>query len=338
MLKMETINVLILSGLGETRLNQIRAISPRLKVIDGSTLLDIKSSSDPGKSDPESQKKLDSLLAEAEVICGFRSPPDLIRRAPRLKWFQLVSAGAEQVLSADMVNSQVVLTNTRGIHGVQISELVYEMMLMHVKHAHQCFLNQQNKQWSKHTPGLLSGKTLGIVGYGAIGKELARLGKAFGMRVVGTRRSVLRSDRARYVDKLYPREQMGDMLAESDFVALALPATPETFKMFGKKELGRMKPTAFLVNIGRGSTVDEEALVRALQEKRIGGAGLDCFYKEPLPQESPLWDMPNVIISPHIGGTREDYQSLSADIICRNLERYIKGQRLMNIVNKKKGY
>jgi D-2-hydroxyacid dehydrogenase (NADP+) len=335
---METINVLVLADIGEDRLNQIRAVSPRLLVTDASALVNIKSPSDPGKSDPGSQKKLDGLLAKTEVLYSYRSLPDLIRRAPGLKWFQLLPAGADQVLSTDLVNSEVTLTNTRGIHGVQISELVFELMLMHIKRAHQCLLNQQNRQWSKFTPGLLSGKTLAIVGYGAIGKELARLGKAFGMRVVGTRRSALRAARARYVDQLYPREQMGDMLAESDFVVLALPATPDTYKMFGEKELGRMKPTAFLVNIGRGSTVDEEALVRVLKEKKIGGAGLDCFFKEPLPADSPLWEMPNVIITPHVAGVREDYQALATDVFCENLKRYLNGRRLMNLVDKKKGY
>jgi D-2-hydroxyacid dehydrogenase (NADP+) len=335
---METINILVLAGLGEARLNQIKAVSPRLRVTDASALIDIKLPPEPGKTGSLNREKLDELLAETEVLFSFHSLPDLVRRAPRLKWFQLLPAGADQVLSEDLANSRIILTNTRGIHGVQISELVFEMILMQVKRAHQCFLNQQNKKWERYTPGVLSGRTLGIVGYGAIGKDLARLGKAFGMRVVGTRRSALRSAKALNVDKLYPREQMGDMLAESDFVVLALPATPETFKIFGEKELGRMKSTAFLVNIGRGKTVDEEALVRALKEKRIGGAGLDCFFKEPLPAESPLWEMPDVIITPHVAGVREDYQALATDVFCENLKRYVDGRRLKNVVNKKKGY
>jgi D-2-hydroxyacid dehydrogenase (NADP+) len=335
---METINVLVLAGIGETLLNQIRAVSPRLQVSDASALVDIKSPSDPGKSDPASQEKLNNLLAEMEVLYSFRSLPNLAQRAPRLKWFQLLPAGADQVLSEDLVKSAIILTNTRGIHGVQISELVFEMMLMHVKHAHQSFRNQQNNQWGKFTPGLLSGKALGIVGYGAIGKQLARLGKAFGMRVFGTRRSALRASRGRYVDRLYPREQIGDMLAECDFVALALPSTAETYKMFGEKELRCMKTEAFLVNIGRGNTVDEEALIRALKEKWIGGAGLDCFFKEPLQADNPLWDMPNVIITPHVAGVRDDYQTLATDVFCDNLKRYVNGQRLINVVDKKKGY
>jgi D-2-hydroxyacid dehydrogenase (NADP+) len=335
---METIKVLVLAGIGEARLNQIRAVSPRLQVTDASALADIKSPSDPGKTDPETQEKLNRFLSEAEVLYSYRSLPDIIRRAPRLKWFQLLPAGADQVLSEDLVKSQVILTNTRGIHGTQISELVFELMLMHVKQAHQCFRNQQDKYWDKFTPALLSGKTLGIVGYGAIGKELARLGKAFRMRVVGTRRSALRATRARNVDRIYPREQIGEMLAESDFVVLALPSTAETHKMFGEKELRNMKSSAFLVNIGRGTTVDEEALVRALAEKRISGAGLDCFFQEPLATDSPLWEIPGVIITPHVAGTREDYQTLATDVFCDNMKRYVKGQRLLNVVDKRKGY
>jgi D-2-hydroxyacid dehydrogenase (NADP+) len=335
---METVNVLVLAIIGDDRVGQIRAVSPCLKVTDASPLVGITSPSDPGKSDPETELKLNSFLADTEVLFSYGSLPNLINRAPNLKWVQILPAGAEHVLSEDLINSKVILTNTRGIHGVQISELVFELMLMYVKRAHQCFRNQQNKKWGKYTPALLSGKTLGIVGYGAIGKDLARLGKAFGMRVMGTRRSALKVPRARYVDALFPREQIGEMLAESDFVVLALPSTAETYKMFGEKEFRRMKPTAFFVNIGRGNTVDEEALVRSLEEKRIGGAGLDTFFKEPLPEGSPLWEMPNVIITPHVAGIREDYQSLATDVFCANLKRYVNGKRLLNVVDKKKGY
>ena len=335
---MEKVNVLILASLESSLLERIKAVSPRLKIIDAADLVGINSPSDPGKLSSESERKLDSLLADAEVLYSYRTFPDLITRAPKLKWVQLLPAGAEQALTADLVNSPVVLTNTRGIHGIQIGELVFEMLLMHVKRAHECFRNQENKKWVKFTPVLLSGKTLGIVGYGAIGKSLARLGKAFGMRVVGTRRSVLQVTSARYVDKLYPREQIGDLLAESDFVVLALPSTPETFKMFGEKEFRRMKASAFFINIGRGVTVDEEALIQALKEKKIAGAGLDTFFQEPLPEDSPLWDMPGVIITPHVAGIREDYKTLATEVFCENLKRYINGRRLLNVVDKKRGY
>jgi phosphoglycerate dehydrogenase-like enzyme len=223
------------------------------------------------------------------------------------------------------------------MHAVQIGEMVFNMMLMHVKGADQNRRNQQAKKWGRYTPGLLAGKTLGIVGLGSIGRRLAYLGKAFGMRVVATRRSKGKTS-ARNVDVVYSGQQLDRLLAESDFVVDSLPSTPETIRLFGQKEFRRMKPSAFFVNIGRGTTVDEEDLIKALEEKWIAGAGLDTFAKEPLSPESPLWEIPGVIITPHIAGAAEDYQEKATEIFCENLKRYVSGQKLKNLVNKKLGY
>ncbi len=175
---------------------------------------------------------------------------------------------------------------------------------------------------------------------GSIGREVARLAKAFGMRVVATRRSAKRLERARYVDMIFPREQLRRLLAESDFVALTLPFTPETNKLIGEEELRTMKPTAYLINISRGDIVDEEALIRALEEDWIAGAGLDVFTTEPLPTDSRLWELSNVIFSPHIsgGGSSGGNVVPATKLFSENLRRYLSGKKLLNVVDKRKGY
>jgi phosphoglycerate dehydrogenase-like enzyme len=158
------------------------------------------------------------------------------------------------------------------------------------------------------------------------------------MRIVATRRSAKKISSAGDVDVLYPREQLDQLLKESDFIVNALPSTPETARLFGEKEFRQMKSSAFFINIGRGTTVDEEAMIHALKNKWITGAGLDTFAREPLPPESPLWEMPGVIITPHVAGAVADYVERATDIFCNNLKRYLNGERLINVVNKKLGY
>ena len=176
------------------------------------------------------------------------------------------------------------------------------------------------------------------MGLGPIGREAARLAKAFGMRVLATRRSAKRVGRARYVDIMLPASQLRQLLADSDFVVLALPLTPETNRLIGEEELQTMKPTAYLINIARGDIVDEAALVRALDEHWIAGAGLDVFATEPLPANSRLWEFPNVIFSPHIAGGMEDYDARATEVFLENLRRYLNGKQLLNVVDKRKGY
>jgi phosphoglycerate dehydrogenase-like enzyme len=237
-----------------------------------------------------------------------------------------------------MVESPVTLTNVSGIHAIPISEFVIGLMLMFVKQAPFCFQLKCEKKWERFTPEALNSKTVGIVGLGSIGREVARLAKAFGMRVMATRRSARQVGHARYVDIMLPPEQLNRLLAESDFVVLAVPFTPETSNLIGRKELRKMRPTACLINIARGGIVDEAALVRALEEHWIAGAGLDVFATEPLPADSRLWELPNVIFSPHIAGGLGDYAVRATEIFAENLKRYLAGKRLLNVVDKKRGY
>jgi phosphoglycerate dehydrogenase-like enzyme len=211
-------------------------------------------------------------------------------------------------------------------------------ILMFAKGMPLCFRMQQKHEWQRYMPHLLYGKTVGIMGLGHIGSEVARLSRAFGMKVIATRRSAKKPGKARNVDLLLPQSQVRKMLAESDYVVLALPLTPETRHIIGEAEFASMKPGAFIINIGRGSLIDENALIRALDDKKIAGAGLDVTAPEPLPKESRLWDMENVIISPHVSGGMEDYTGRATALFCENLRRYINGKKLINIIDRKKGY
>ena len=291
------------------------------------------------KGDVAARGSLDALLSQAEILYGWlRVLPDQLRsRAPGLKWIQTMSAGVDE-LPEDIRQSPVVVTNVSGLHAVPISEFILGVMLMFAKQAPLCFEQKRQKQYKGFFPTLLRGRSLGIIGLGRIGRETARLANAFGMQVYATRRSARPGERARYVDEVFPLSALLRLLAESDFVVLTLPLTAETRGIIGERELRAMKPEAYLINVARGAVVDEDTLVRALQEGWIAGAGLDVFTREPLPQDSRLWELPNVILSPHISGLMPDYMEHATKLFCENLRRYKAGKRLLHLVNKAKGY
>jgi phosphoglycerate dehydrogenase-like enzyme len=204
-------------------------------------------------------------------------------------------------------------------------------------------------RWDLYARPELRGSTLGIVGYGSIGREVGRLGRAFGMRVLALRRSAGRTEQGYAVaqtgdpageapERFYPPDALHEMLAQCDYVVIALALTPETMHFFGEAELRAIKPTAYLVNIARGAIVDEAALVRALREGWIAGAGLDVFEQEPLPADSPLWEMDNVLISPHVAGFTPHYDERAVALFAQNLGRYLDGEPLLNLVDKARGY
>ncbi len=329
----EPVNVLVTTPIEQEYLDQIAAISPRVKVENVSSLAkaDQEGSYVPGS-------EFDAVLAEADVIYGLRLPRNFARRTPRLKWVQVMSAGVDRFLDAGLRKSPAILTNVSGIHATPIGEFVLEQMLMFAKGAALCFEMQRKRQWRRFGPTVLRGKTVGIIGLGEIGREVARLSKAFGMRVIATRRSTKRETRARNVDVMLPSAGLHRALAESDFVVITLPYTKETDAVIGEAEFEAMKPTAYIINIGRGRIIDEAAMIRALSENRIAGAGLDVFATEPLPRSSKLWGMPNVLFSPHVSGGMEDYNAKATDLFCRNLERFLAGKRLFNVVGKRRGY
>jgi phosphoglycerate dehydrogenase-like enzyme len=313
-------------------LEQIKKVDPSVKVTDASPLV-----AGEMRGDAEAGKKLDALLAGADVIVGFAPPHNILKRAPNLKWVQLMSAGADAITKTEIWQSQVTITGVSGIHATPISEYVLGTMLVFAKNTMLSLRNKEKHLWQRHTPLLLRGQTLGIIGLGHIGREVARLAKAFGMKVLAL--DELRGTRpARYVDTMIPAGQLRKLCAESDFVVSCVPLTPKTAGLIGGKELRAMKPTAYLINISRGGIVDEDALTKALDEKWIAGACLDVTAVEPLPASSRLWDFENVIITPHISGAQEDYLVLATALFCQNLKRYLKGKKLINIISRKRGY
>jgi phosphoglycerate dehydrogenase-like enzyme len=330
---MRLLNVLVTVKLDEECLHQIADLSPELRVTDVSGLIKAEC-----KGDFSSKDKLDVFLAKADIIYGFTFPKNLVARTPRLKWIQSTSAGVEHILSHDLVQSPVQVTSVSGIHAIPIGEFVITLMLMLAKQAPLCFELKKSRQWKEFPPAVLHSKTVGIVGLGSIGGEIARLSKAFSMKVIAIRRSTKKLASARNVDVLLPLEGLNQLLTQSDFIILSLPLTNETHGLIGEKQLKIMKSSAYLINVSRGAIIDEQALIEALENNQIAGAGLDVFATEPLPAESKLWRLKNVIITSHISGVMTDYLTKTTIVFCENLRRYLAGQKLLNIVDKKAGY
>ena len=338
---MTSVNVLVTDTFEDECLEMIAAISPNIRLIDASHLLQTTQGIGvpiAKEINPDAKIKLDNLLADAEVIFTHRIPQDLIRRAPHLKWLQLTAAGVEIFMTEEIKASPVIITNTSGMHIVNIGEYVIALMLAFTKKLPLYFQQKQRKQWKRFPPPVLRSHVVGIVGLGHIGREVARLAKAFGMKVIANRRSSKQAERNEYVDTMFAQEQLGQLLAESDFVVLTLPLTDETRQLIGEKEIHAMKSTAFLINIARGAVVDEDALIRALEEKWIAGAGLDVYATEPLPVNSPLWKLPNVILTPHIAGSMNDFNKRATEFFLENLRQYLGGRKLRSVVNKERGY
>jgi phosphoglycerate dehydrogenase-like enzyme len=258
-----------------------------------------------------------------------------MKRAPNLRWIQTPLAGVDAFLTPEIVSGPVILTNARGV-GIRVAETAMLLMLMLAKKTPLFERYRREKRWKKEVPDLLESKTVGILGLGIIGSEIAHLARAFHMKVIAV--EIRQRKPADPVDIFLPPARLPELLTRSDFVVCALPLTRDTFKMIGEAQLKMMKPTSYLINIARGAIIDEEALIRALEENRIAGAGLDVFMQEPLPPGSPLWDMPNVVLTPHIAGQRPDYDLQATILFCKNLRRYLKGQKLLNIIDKERGF
>lgn len=287
------------------------------------------------------QGDLDTLLREVEVLCcnTNRVPTDVVSRAPRLRWVQVTGAGVDYLAETGLLDSSVVVTNGSGVHSIPLGEFALAFMFMLAVNASRLFGQKEKRLFRPYLRTELFGKTVGVVGLGAIGSGVARLAKAIGMRVVASRRSAVGRERGVFdIDEIYPPQDLLELLAVSDFVVLSVPLTPETTRLIGERELRAMRPGAYLINIARGGVVDEQALIRALKEGWIAGAALEVFEREPLPPESELWGMPNVIISPHMGGQTEMHVERLTQLFCENLRRYLSGEALINVVDKSLGY
>lgn len=330
---MDPIRILVNAPLFEETVPRIAAVSPRVQVTHIGSLMKAERDGDPAAS-----RQLDALLSVAEVVAGMRLPDRLLQRAPHLRWVQLTSAGVDHILDDALRNSHVVLTNASNLHSFAIAEFALTSCLALAKNVRECYRQKDARLWEPYNPVILRGKTMGIVGFGHIGRRVARMASAFEMRVIGLRRSLAQSGTARYAETVLPSSQIDRLLAASDFVVLTLPLTRETRHLVGAKELQAMKPSAFLINVSRGPIVDEQALANALRGGDIAGAAMDVFAVEPLPTDSPLLDAPNFFYSPHIAGWLREYPEMVLDVFLRNLTRYVKGQRLLSIIDKRRGY
>ena len=313
----------------------INDVSPRIELVDISSLLRAERDSESARA------QMSETLANIEVLFMAGAPRELSQRAPKLKWIQWIGTGVDRMAQYGLLGQAFTVTNAAGTNALPIAEHCLHFMLMFVKRA-AISVDQQKRHSYERTsvrPDFLEGKTVGVLGQGAIGRETARLCKAFRMRVLATRRSAtVRATGTGDVDEMYPPSQLHDLLRECDFVVDALPLTPETTHIIGAAELAAMKSTAYLINVGRGKQIDEVALVQALRDGTIAGAGLDVFETEPLPEDSPLWDMPSVHLTPHVAGDLIDNRLRATRFFCANLKRYLAGEPLENVVDPKLGY
>lgn len=293
----------------------------------------------------QDREEIVSHLDQIEVAAR-RFPRDLLGQAPRLRWFQQWGAGADWLSRyPEVAQSDLLITNASGVHSIQITEHIFAFLLAFARQLHLAIRAQTEGQWLRpggegFAPGAplseLYGKTMLLIGVGAIGRRTAEIASALGIDVLGVRRDATREVPG--ARAMYPPERLLDVLPQADLVVLTLPLTPNTQGMIGERELHAMKGTAYLVNIGRGGTIQQDALVRALREGWIAGAGLDVFETEPLPESSPLWGMTNVMITAHYSGRTPHYEERALAIFIDNLARYVAGLPLRNVVDKALGY
>lgn len=303
-------------------LDEIRALAPDLHVVA-----------------TRDRAEIEGLLPSIEIAAG-AVPHDLLMRAPGLRWFQQWGAGADGLLRhPGVAERDFLITTASGVHAIPISEQIIGMLLMFARGLHHAARAQSQREWRRMQRAELfelAGKTMLIIGVGAIGARTAALASALGMRVEGIRRRS--SHPVDGVEAMYAPEQLHERLAHADVVVLTVPLSRATEGMIGAAELRAMKPTAYLINIGRGGTVDEPALVEALAAQSIAGAALDVFAEEPLPASSPLWGMQNVIITAHYAGVTPRYDERAMAIFLDNLRRYRSGAPLRNQVDRAAGY
>lgn len=293
-----------------------------------------------------SNENLIAHLPEAEVLCSYNLPDAWQRHAPQLRWLQVAGAGVDTLRSSGILDneSQVRVTTAVGINAPVIGEYVFGSILMFNRRWPEMVRLQDrhvwplSTQWYRLSGRELTGQALGIVGLGNIGRRVAQLGRAFGMRILATRRSAHAGDVDPDVDQLFPLADLSNMLRLCDYVVLSLPLTTETEGLFGEAELRAMPSHCYLVNVARGRIIQQDVLIRALREGWIAGAGLDVVAEEPLTADSPLYRMPNVLLTPHISGVSTQYDQRLTELFADNLQRYRSGQPLRNLYEPTRGY
>lgn len=304
--------------LGDERLDALQKVQPQAEIVQV-------------KDFSEKDEKAEVLLTY-----GWDIKKDTLELYPNLKWVQTLSAGVDMLPLSKLAEKGITLTNVRGAHKIQMAEHVVWSILMLLRQGVTFVKQQQAKSFSaKPKVDEMYGKTVCVVGAGTIGKEIAKRCHAFGMTVVGISRS---GEQDPDFSQIVTREKMSDVLKISDIVVVVLPLTPDTKYFINEEFLSCMKPSAVLINAARGPVADEEALLRALREKKIEAAALDVFVKEPLPEDSPFWELDNVFITPHIGGRTVQASERMWDVFTFNLSKYPDQDNLINIIDLSSGY
>ena len=291
----------------------------------------------------EDTSHLADEIADADIFAGWRLKPEQFARAAKLKWIHATAAGVDQLMYDEVRRSPVVITNSSSVLTLPMAEHTLGLVLALARRIPSAVRYQEKRHWAQQEiwdetphPRELSGSTLVVVGYGAIGREVGRRVHALGMKVIGVKRDPTRG--GEHADRVVAVENLEQVLGEGDFVVLATPVTPATQRLFGQKQFAAMKPSAYFINIARGILVDTEALVAALEGRVIAGAAIDVAEREPLVPESPLWTAPNLLITPHLAAVSEPLWKRHAALLFENLDRWFAGRELLNRVDKERGY
>jgi glyoxylate/hydroxypyruvate reductase A len=336
------VRVVITSPLEHELVAAIRATDERLDVVFEPELLAEAPYASahplPTLDEDGARERWEALLDETEILFDFgplELAPTLASR-PRLRWIQATSAGVGGLAArVGLTSSHVAVTTASGVHARPLAEFALLAMLMFGKDALRLGREQREHRWERYAGEELAGKTVCVVGLGQIGREVARLARAFDARTVGTVRELgSRRPEDLHVERLEPTEGLDDLLTEADVLVLAAPHTPLTHRLIDARRLALLKPGAILVNIARGDVVDQSALIEALRSGHLRGAALDVFEQEPLPRDSPLWDLPNVFVSPHSASTVAKENERIVDLFCENIRRYLDGRPLLNLLDK----
>lgn len=331
-----TLTVLIASYLEPEYIERMRSEFPDVEFIYRPDLIGqpryVADHTAPIERTPEQETEWRALLKEADILFDFdySHRQDLPELAPNIRWIQATSAGIGQFVHRMQFDERTdwIFTTASGVHARPLAEFALMGMLMFAKNYLRLAEDKANHHWERYSGTELKSKTVAIIGLGSIGEEVARLAKAFEMRVIGNRRNPELA--VANVDELYGKDEIQKMLPQCDFLVLATPHTPETENLIGQAEIDLLPLGAVIINLARGVVIDEKAMIQALQTNKLGGAVLDVFAEEPLPQDNPLWDMPNVIISPHSASTAESENQKIVDIFCENLHRFQNGKELIN--------
>jgi phosphoglycerate dehydrogenase-like enzyme len=284
----------------------------------------------PRKENPSAEQ-----MARTEALMAYTMPPGVLPAMPKLRWAQAMTAGVEGWLALPDLPANVTLTCARGTHREAMPENIIGALFYVAKPYAAAVENQKQRKWVHSVAQPLTGKTLGILGLGAIGQDVARIAAVLGMRVIGTRR---RPEPMPDVAEVLPAERTPEVLAQSDFVLLLLPATPETDNFINARRLAMMKPSAWLFNFGRGRLIEDDDLIAAVKAKKIAGAVLDVYREEPLPAEHPFWGTDGIIVLPHIGGPHPQRDKFVARLFAENLGRFLDGKPLKEVVDRNAGY